>query len=113
METNPNIYDASIVCPVPDDNVFNILNNRQWSWIEWLFNLKLLQDVYSLGNTVIYHIPPKAWSHGKKRTELLKNYCHLVTSILPFETQFFNILILINFIIYSFFTKSKRSNTLI
>ncbi|KAB8037116.1 lipid-A-disaccharide synthase [Silvanigrella paludirubra] len=53
------------------------------------FNLKLLQDVYSLGNTVIYHIPPKAWSHGKKRTELLKNYCHLVTSILPFETQFF------------------------
>ena len=53
------------------------------------FNLKLLQDVYALGNTVIYHIPPKAWSHGSKRTELLKEYCHLVTSILPFETNFF------------------------
>lgn len=53
------------------------------------FNLKLLQDIYALGNTVIYHIPPKAWSHGKKRTELLKEYCHLVTSILPFETKFF------------------------
>jgi lipid-A-disaccharide synthase len=53
------------------------------------FNLKLLQDVYALGNTVIYHIPPKAWSHGSKRTEILKEYCHLVTSILPFETNFF------------------------
>lgn len=54
------------------------------------FNLKLLQDIYALGNTVIYHIPPKAWSHGQKRTEILKKYCHLVTSILPFETKFFN-----------------------
>ncbi|MGY3802861.1 lipid-A-disaccharide synthase [Pigmentibacter ruber] len=54
------------------------------------FNLKLLQDIYALGITVIYHIPPKAWSHGKKRTEILREYTHLVTSILPFETNFFN-----------------------
>lgn len=54
------------------------------------FNLKLIQDIYAIGNTVIYHIPPKAWSHGAKRTEILKKYCHLVTSILPFETEFFN-----------------------
>ena len=30
------------------------------------FNLKLLQDIYALGNTVIYHILLKAWSHGQK-----------------------------------------------
>ena len=53
------------------------------------FNLKLLQDIYALGNTAIYHIPPKAWSHGSRRTQILKEYCHLVTSILPFETNFF------------------------
>ncbi|APJ04832.1 lipid-A-disaccharide synthase [Silvanigrella aquatica] len=53
------------------------------------FNLKLLQDVYALGNTAIYHIPPKAWSHGIGRTQILKEYSHLVTSILPFETNFF------------------------
>lgn len=53
------------------------------------FNLKILQDIYALGNTAIYHIPPKAWSHGKRRTQILKEYCHLVTSILPFETTFF------------------------
>jgi lipid-A-disaccharide synthase len=54
------------------------------------FNLRLLQDTYALGLTTIYHIPPKAWSHGAYRTEILKKYSHLVTSILPFETNFFN-----------------------
>lgn len=53
------------------------------------FNLRLLQDVYNLGITTIYHIPPKAWSHGTKRTQLLKKYSYLVTSILPFEIGFF------------------------
>lgn len=52
------------------------------------FNLRLLQDIYALGITTIYHIPPKAWSHGARRTEILKENCHLVTSILPFETNF-------------------------
>lgn len=53
------------------------------------FNLRLLKDAYNLGITTIYHIPPKAWSHGEKRTEILKNYSYLVTSILPFEVNFF------------------------
>lgn len=53
------------------------------------FNLKLMQDIYALGNTVIYHIPPKVWSHGLNRLQILKNYSHLVTSILPFEVDFF------------------------
>ncbi len=53
------------------------------------FNLRLMREVYNLGITTIYHIPPKAWSHGEKRTELLRQYCYLVTSILPFETNFF------------------------
>ncbi len=53
------------------------------------FNLRLVQDVYNSGITTIYHIPPKAWSHGAHRTSILKNYCYLVTSILPFEFEFF------------------------
>ena len=54
------------------------------------FNLRLLQEVYALGVTTIYHIPPKAWSHGESRTEILKKYSYLVTSILPFEQEFFH-----------------------
>lgn len=53
------------------------------------FNLKLIQDVYLLGITTIYHIPPKAWSHGENRSHILRDYCYLVTSILPFEVEFF------------------------
>jgi lipid-A-disaccharide synthase len=53
------------------------------------FNLKLLQDVYSLGMTTVYHIPPKVWSHGLDRAGLLKNFCHLIISIFPFEEPFF------------------------
>ncbi len=53
------------------------------------FNLRLIKDVYNLGITTIYHIPPKAWSHNENRTEILKNYSYLVTSILPFEVDFF------------------------
>lgn len=54
------------------------------------FNLRLLRDTYQLGITTIYHIPPKAWSHGAARIESLKKYAHLVTSILPFEYNFFH-----------------------
>ena len=53
------------------------------------FNLKLIQEVYNLGMTTLYHIPPKAWSHGEKRTEILKKYSYLVTCILPFEEEYF------------------------
>lgn len=53
------------------------------------FNLKLLQDVYFLGVTTIYHIPPKAWSHGAERSLILKDFSYLVTSVLPFEVDFF------------------------
>lgn len=53
------------------------------------FNLKLIQDVYALGMTTVYHIPPKAWSHGENRTEILRNCAYLVTSVLPFEKDFF------------------------
>lgn len=53
------------------------------------FNLRLLQDTYQLGVTTIYHIPPKVWSHGAARIEKLKKYAHLVTSIFPFEVDFF------------------------
>ncbi|KAB8028462.1 lipid-A-disaccharide synthase [Fluviispira multicolorata] len=53
------------------------------------FNLRLIQEVYALGFTTVYHIPPKAWSHGEGRTKILQENSHLVTSILPFEIQFF------------------------
>ena len=53
------------------------------------FNLKLAKDVYALNIPVIYHIPPKVWSHGLKRIEALKKYTQLITSILPFEESFF------------------------
>lgn len=53
------------------------------------FNLKLIQAIYQLGITTIYHIPPKAWSHGEDRSNILKDNCYLVTSILPFEVEFF------------------------
>lgn len=53
------------------------------------FNLKLIQDAYAMGVTVFYHIPPKVWAHGVGRLEVLKRNTHLVTSILPFETEFF------------------------
>ena len=53
------------------------------------FNLRLIQDVYALGITTIYHIPPKAWSHGANRASILRDAAYLVTSILPFEIPFF------------------------
>ncbi|MES2614135.1 MAG: hypothetical protein V4591_01835, partial [Bdellovibrionota bacterium] len=53
------------------------------------FNLRLLKDAYNLGITTIYHIPPKAWSHGEHRADVLKNFSYLVTGILPFEFDFF------------------------
>ncbi len=53
------------------------------------FNLRLLQDIYFLGMTTIYHIPPKVWSHGLKRIEILKKFSYLTTCILPFEEAFF------------------------
>lgn len=49
------------------------------------FNLRLVQDAFALGVTVLYHIPPKVWAHGAARAEVLRNSTHLVTSILPFE----------------------------
>lgn len=53
------------------------------------FNLKLIQEVYPLGITTLYHIPPKAWSHGENRSDILRDNAYLVTSILPFEVPFF------------------------
>ncbi|WP_186648515.1 lipid-A-disaccharide synthase [Fluviispira vulneris] len=53
------------------------------------FNLRLIQEVYALGITTIYHIPPKVWAHGSKRTKILQENSYLVTSILPFEIQYF------------------------
>ena len=51
------------------------------------FNLRLMQDIYDLGITTIYHIPPKIWAHGAKRAAILAEKSYLVTCILPFEEQ--------------------------
>ena len=52
------------------------------------FNLRLAEFAHSLGIIVHYHIPPKVWVHGQGRVEILRNCCHLVTCVLPFEEEF-------------------------
>lgn len=51
------------------------------------FNMRLMQDAYQLGLTVINHIPPKVWAHGAGRMATLRDCTHLVTCILPFEER--------------------------
>jgi lipid-A-disaccharide synthase len=51
------------------------------------FNLRLAQEAYLSGETVVYHIPPKVWAHGLGRVKILRDFTHVVTSILPFETS--------------------------
>jgi len=53
------------------------------------WNMKLLKDLYIRNIPVWYHIPPKVWIHGKKRLDELYLYASKVSSILPFEYQYF------------------------
>ena len=52
------------------------------------FNLRLASIAFEAGSVVHYHIPPKVWAHGEGRVEILRNFCHLVTCVLPFEEEF-------------------------
>lgn len=52
------------------------------------FNLPLASTAFEAGCIVHYHIPPKVWAHGEHRVEVLQNFCHLVTCVLPFEEDF-------------------------
>lgn len=52
------------------------------------FNLSLASVAFEAGCIVHYHIPPKVWAHGEKRADTLRDFCHLVTCVLPFEENF-------------------------
>lgn len=52
------------------------------------FNLRLAEIGFHLGCIVHYHIPPKVWAHGQRRVEVLRDHCHLVTCVLPFEEAY-------------------------
>jgi len=52
-------------------------------------NLKLAQKCKNLGIPVVYFIMPQVWAWKPKRALLLKKYCDLLLSILPFEAEFF------------------------
>lgn len=52
------------------------------------FNLRLLKKIASLPIKKIYYIPPQVWAWHTSRINLLKKYCDIVISILPFEAKF-------------------------
>ena len=52
-------------------------------------NLKLAAECHKLKIPVAYFILPQVWAWKAKRALLLKKYCDLLLSILPFEAEFF------------------------
>ena len=52
-------------------------------------NLKLASECHKLGIPVAYFVMPQVWAWKAKRALLLKKYCNLLLSILPFEAEFF------------------------